>query len=188
MGSEEMRVISGSARGVSLETLEGLDTRPTTDRVKEAIFSMIQTRIYSANCLDLFSGSGALGIELLSRGAESVIFVEKNPRSKEIIERNILKTKLEEGATILNRDVYDVLGNLNDTKIDLIVMDPPYLSGHIVKCLEAVEKFDVLAENGLLVIEHAIGDLEIITTSEYFESLKTKKYGKIGVTVFRRRT
>ncbi|GAB6109271.1 16S rRNA (guanine(966)-N(2))-methyltransferase RsmD [Fusibacter bizertensis] len=182
-----MRVISGSARGIPLETLEGLETRPTTDRVKEAIFSMIQNKIYGSVCLDLFSGSGALGIELLSRGAQSVLFVEKNPKSKLVIERNLVKTKLNEGATLLNRDVYDYIENNGEKKFDLILMDPPYLMGHIKMCLESIERYDLLTEEGLVIVEHAIEDQEIIFDSEYFESLKTKKYGKIGVTVLRRR-
>lgn len=182
-----MRVISGSARGITLETLEGLETRPTTDRVKEAIFSMIQNKIFGSNCLDLFSGSGAIGIELLSRGAQSVIFVEKNPKSKQIIERNLTKTKLLIGSTVLNRDVYEELENQKANQFNLIMMDPPYLKGHVKMCLESIEKFDLLSEDGLLIIEHAMEDKEINYDAQYFESLKTKKYGKIGVTVFRRR-
>lgn len=182
-----MRVISGSARGIPLETLEGLETRPTTDRVKEAIFSMIQNKIYNAVCLDLFSGSGALGIELLSRGAQSVTFVEKNPKSKLVIERNLTKTKLSESAIILNRDVYDYIQNHDGRKFSLILMDPPYLMGHVKMCLESIERYDLLDKDGLVIVEHAIEDREIIFDSDYFESLKTKKYGKIGVTVLRRR-
>jgi len=181
-----MRVIAGSARGVKLETLEGLDTRPTTDRVKEAIFSMIQPKIAGAVCLDLFSGSGSLGIELLSRGANSVTFVEGNYQLKAIIHSNLNKTKLIEKATLLFQDVYRSLESQNGKKFDLIMMDPPYLKGDIRKCLDLIAKLDLLNENGLVIAEHDIGDTDILPCSAYFESLKTKKYGKIGVTVFRR--
>ena len=181
-----MRVIAGSARGVKLETLEGLDTRPTTDRVKEAVFSMIHPRIGGAVCLDLFSGSGSLGIELLSRGANSVTFVEGNQQLKSIIHSNLNKTKLIEKATLLFQDVYRSLEAQNGKKFDLIMMDPPYLKGDIRKCLDLIAKLDLLSENGLVIAEHDIDDADILPCNAYFESLKTKKYGKIGVTVFRR--
>ncbi len=181
-----MRVISGSARGVKLETLEGLDTRPTIDRVKEAVFSMIQPNIGGAVCLDLFSGSGSLGIELLSRGAKSVTFVEGNLQLKPIIISNLNKTKLIDQATLLFQDVYRSLEMMRGKKFDLIMMDPPYLKGDIRKCLDFIAQYDLLNENGLVIAEHDILDTDILPCNAYFESLKTKKYGKIGVTVFRR--
>jgi len=181
-----MRVIAGSARGVKLETLEGLETRPTTDRVKEAVFSMIHPRIGGAICLDLFSGSGSLGVELLSRGAKTVTFVEDNLQLKPIIISNLNKTKLIDKATLLFQDVYSSLEMQSDKKFDLIMMDPPYLKGDIRKCLDLIAKRDLLNENGLVIAEHDISDTDILPCNAYFESLKTKKYGKIGVTVFRR--
>ena len=181
-----MRVISGSARGIKIDTLEGLDTRPTTDKVKGAIFSMIQTKVFNAKGLDLFSGSGALGIELLSRGADSVIMIEKNPLLKPIIEANLSRAHLNEKAKLISSDVYSALNTLKGLKFDLIFMDPPYLKGDVKNCLDAIETLDLLAENGLVVVEHDISDTEILRGSEYYESLKTKKYGKIGITVFRR--
>lgn len=181
-----MRVIAGSARGIKLETLEGLDTRPTTDRVKEAVFSMIHPNIGGAVCLDLFSGSGSLGIELLSRGAKSVTFVEGNHQLKSIIISNLNKTKLMDQATLLFQDVYRSIEMLSGKKFDLILMDPPYLKGDIRKTLDLIAKYNLLNENGLVIAEHDILDTDILPCSAYFESLKTKKYGKIGVTVFRR--
>lgn len=181
-----MRIISGSARGIKLDTLEGLETRPTTDKVKGAIFSMIQNDIYQSNALDLFSGSGALGIELLSRGASQVTFVESNRALKSIIEGNLKRANLEKQAKLYTSDVYQTLNQLKGNQFQIIIMDPPYLKGHVKKCLDCVESLQLLSENGLMVIEHDITDTEILSHSEYFESLKTKKYGKIGVTVFRR--
>lgn len=181
-----MRVIAGSARGIKLETLEGLETRPTTDRVKEAVFSMIHPNISGSVCLDLFSGSGALGIELLSRGAKSVTFVEGNPQLKPIMTSNLNKTKLESRATLLFQDVYRSLEAQGGKKFDLIMMDPPYLKGDIRKCLDLIAKLDLLNPNGTVIAEHDIFDTDILPCNAYFESLKTKKYGKIGVTVFRR--
>lgn len=181
-----MRVISGSARGIKLDMIEGLDTRPTTDRVKEAIFSMIQSRIHGARGLDLFAGSGALGIELLSRGARSITFVEQGPKQLSIIKSNLEKTRLDDGAVVLSKDVYNALGTFGPASFDIIMMDPPYLTGHVKACMDEIARFDLLSENGILVVEHAINDTEILNPPDYFESLKTKKYGKIGVTVFRR--
>ena len=182
-----MRVIAGSARGVKLETLEGLDTRPTTDRVKEAVFSMLHQKIMGSTCLDLFSGSGALGIELLSRGAQNVTFVEGNLSLKGIIDKNLEKTRLSIGANVIFSDVYRALETLNGRKFDIILMDPPYRKGHVANCLSQIAKLDLLKPGGTLVVEHDVNDDEIVKHPEYFESLKSKKYGKIGVTVFGRR-
>ncbi len=181
-----MRVIAGTARGIKLESLEGLDTRPTTDRVKESIFSMIHLKIIGAVCLDLFSGSGALGIELLSRGAKSVTFVEGNVQLKPIISSNLNKTKLISKATLLFRDVYNSLEALSGNKFDLIMMDPPYLNGDIKKSLDLIANLELLSADGLVVVEHDFDDTDFLPCNVYFESLKTKKYGKIGITVFRR--
>jgi len=181
-----MRVIAGSARGIKLETLDGLDTRPTTDRVKEAVFSMIHAKIGGAICLDLFSGSGSLGIELLSRGAKSVTFVEGNLQLKPIIALNLNRTKLTENAIVLFQDVYKSLNAQKGHKFDLIIMDPPYFNGDIPKCLDLIAKLDLLNDNGLIITEHDSQDAAILSNNAYFESLKTKKYGKIGITVFRR--
>lgn len=182
-----MRVIAGSARGVKLETLEGLETRPTTDRVKEAVFSMLHHKIMGSTCLDLFSGSGALGIELLSRGAQQVTFIESNPLLKDIIHKNLEKARLLTGADIVFLDVYRALNSFEGRQFDIILMDPPYRKGHVANCLEHISKLDLLNHKGVLVVEHDAIDDEIVKYPEYFESLKSKKYGKIGVTVLGRR-
>ena len=181
-----MRVISGSARGIKLDMIDGLETRPTTDRVKEAVFSMIQSKIHGARGLDLFAGSGALGIELLSRGAACVTFVEQGAKLMPVIKTNLERTKLLGGAKLLEKDVYSAFKIFDSRSFDIIMMDPPYLSGHVKGCLDEIARLDLLAEGGILVVEHATGDAEILNPPDYFESLKTKKYGKIGVTVFRR--
>lgn len=181
-----MRVISGSARGIKLDMIEGHDTRPTTDRVKEAVFSMLQTKIHGSRGLDLFAGSGALGVELLSRGATHVTFVEQSVKLLPIIKSNLERTKLIDLGKVLCQDVYKALGTFDTAAFDIIMMDPPYLSGHVKACLDEIARLDLLAVDGILVIEHDIGDTEILNPPDYFESLKTKKYGKIGVTVFRR--
>ncbi|MBF4691685.1 16S rRNA (guanine(966)-N(2))-methyltransferase RsmD [Fusibacter ferrireducens] len=181
-----MRVISGSARGMTLETIEGLETRPTTDRVKEALFSMIQNQIYGAVCLDLFSGSGALGIELISRGADQVVFCENNLKAKRIIDKNIEKAAFGEKARILSEDVYRFLETYRGEPFDVIVMDPPYLKGHVKKTLTQLERYNLLGESGIIVVEHDIEDAEALNHGTQFLLVKTKKYGKIGISIYRR--
>ncbi|GAU78755.1 16S rRNA (guanine(966)-N(2))-methyltransferase RsmD [Fusibacter sp. 3D3] len=181
-----MRVISGSARGMVLETIDGLETRPTTDRVKEALFSMIQNQIYGSVCLDLFSGSGALGIELISRGADQVVFCENNPKAKMIIGKNLKKTNFLEKSLLKGEDVYSFLSTYKGSPFDIVVMDPPYLKGHIKKGLAHLENYNLLCENGIIVVEHDISDVDISEHETAFSLIKTKKYGKIGISIYRR--
>lgn len=182
-----MRVVSGSARGIRLESLEGLDTRPTVDRVKESMFSMIQSSIYGSRGLDLFSGSGALGIELLSRGAISVCFVEANRMAAAIIEKNLERTKLFHKSRLIVDDVNRALHKLKGNSFDIIVMDPPYLKGYIKTTLLMIHECELLSEHGIIVVEHEFSDPEIEVSIEGFEMLKNKKYGKIGITIFGRK-
>ena len=112
-----MRIISGSARGTKLYTLEGLETRPTLDRVKESIFNIIQDRIYDSNVIDLFSGSGAIGLEFASRGAKKVILNDSSRKAIEIIHRNIEKTHLEKKVKLYNLDFKEVLLNEKDNRL-----------------------------------------------------------------------
>ena len=123
-----MRVIAGSARRILLKTVDGLDTRPTTDRIKETLFNMIQNDLYNCTFLDLFSGSGAIGIEALSRGAGEAVFVEKNPKAVACIRENLHSTHLEERAQVLSCDCLEALKRLEgrEDAFDFIFMDPPY--------------------------------------------------------------
>ena len=123
-----MRVIAGSAKRLLLKTIEGKDTRPTTDRIKETLFNMMQNDVYGCTFLDLFSGSGAIGIEALSRGAEMAVMVEHNPRAAQCIRENLKITHLEDKATVMNCDVITALKRLEERQLvfDIIFMDPPY--------------------------------------------------------------
>lgn len=122
-----MRVIAGSAKRIQLKTLDGLDTRPTTDRIKETLFNMIAPTIYDSVFLDLFGGSGGIGIEALSRGAREAVFVENNPKAMACIKENLKNTRLESKALTLTRDVMAALYQLEGDKVfDFIYMDPPY--------------------------------------------------------------
>ena len=123
----EMRVIAGKARRLNLKTIPGTDTRPTTDRIKETLFNILQPELPDCRFLDLFSGSGGIGIEALSRGAEYAVFVEKNPKAAACIKENLAFTKLAEGGKLLNMDVLQALRSLEGKgAFDIIFMDPPY--------------------------------------------------------------
>ena len=125
-----MRVIAGSARSLKLKTLEGIETRPTTDRIKETLFNMISPQMYDCIFLDLFAGSGGIGIEALSRGAKEAVFVEKNPKAMECVKENLKFTRLEKKGLTLTKDVMNALYQLEGEKVfDFVFMDPPYNMG-----------------------------------------------------------
>lgn len=147
-----MRVISGTAKGTKLDTLDTLDTRPTLDRVKEALFNIVQSKIYDSMILDLFSGSGALGIEALSRGAKKVIFCDKSKYACSIINKNLKKTNLEEKAIVYNKDYENCL-DLLEEKFDIIFLDPPYNADLCIKAISKIIDRDLLSSNAIVIIE-----------------------------------
>lgn len=149
-----MRVIAGSARRLQLKTLDGMDTRPTTDRIKETLFNMIAPGIYDCVFLDLFSGSGGIGIEALSRGAKEAVFVEKNPKAMKCIKENLKFTKLENKAMTLTRDVMTALYQLEGEKVfDYIFMDPPYNQSLERKVLEFLSGSTLIYEDTVIIVE-----------------------------------
>ena len=150
-----MRVIAGSARRLLLKTIEDLDTRPTTDRIKETLFNMLQPQIPGCFFLDLFSGSGAIGIEALSRGAKKAVFIENNPKAAECIRENLNRTHLEEGALVLECDVIAGLRRLEgrNCRFDLIFMDPPYEMGLEKQVLEYLSSSPMVTEDTQIIIE-----------------------------------
>ena len=147
-----MRIISGIARGTKLYSLEGLNTRPTLDRVKESLFNILQDKIKNAVILDLFSGSGALGLESLSRGAKKAILCDKSPEAIRIIKKNITKTHFEDKTKIVCKDYKRCLEDINE-KIDLIFIDPPYNLNIAVKALDIIIQKEILSEDGIIIIE-----------------------------------
>ena len=166
-----MRVIAGSARSLPLKTLEGMDTRPTTDRIKETLFNMIQSEIPGCRFLDLYAGSGAIAIEALSRGAKEAVFVEKNPKAAACIKENLAFTKLAEGGKLLNMDVLQALHSLEGKgAFDIIFMDPPYNKELERQVLEYLQDSTVADENTLIIVE---ADLE--TDFSYAEGLGYKQ-------------
>lgn len=149
-----MRVIAGKARSMPLRTVKGMDVRPTTDRTKETLFNIIQAYIPGCRFLDLYAGSGSIGIEALSRGASEAVFVEKARASQQLIEENLEFTKLTEGATLLKGDVQSVLPRLEGGEpFDLIFMDPPFEHLLEKETLTYLSKSSLLAEDGMIVVE-----------------------------------
>ena len=148
-----MRIISGKARGTKLYTLEGENTRPTLDRVKESIFSIIQNEIEGAQILDLFAGSGAIGLEFLSRGADSAVLCDKSKEAINIIKKNVEKTHMEKQTQIFNTDFENCLDKIKDKQFDIIYIDPPYATQYIKKSLEKIIKLNIAKEESLIIIE-----------------------------------
>ena len=149
-----MRVIAGSARSLRLKTLDGMDTRPTTDRIKETLFNIISPSIFDSIFLDLFSGSGGIGIEALSRGAKEAVFVENNPKAMACIKENLKFTWLASRAMTVTTDVMDALYRLEGDKIfDFIFMDPPYDRGLERKVLEYLSDSRLVYEDTVIIVE-----------------------------------
>ena len=179
-----MRVISGTARGLRLESPDGQDTRPTLDNVKEAVFSMLFDRVRDAKVLDLFAGSGALGIEALSRGASHCIFSDKSQKSVSIVRTNVTKARLTDKAEIVKADYKEVLSDCTgkDKKFDIIFLDPPYNKGFIEPALEAISVGNILAKDGIAVLESDNTDFRSEISG--LEILNQKRYGRTFVTVY----
>lgn len=150
-----MRVISGSARGHKLKAPKGLTTRPTTDRIKESLFNILAPDIYGCRFLDLFSGSGAIGIEALSRGAERAVFVDSDKNSLSVIKDNIKAVRLDSKAEVLGCDVRTAVMRLGRDKVlfDIIFMDPPYKKGYTQDTLTYIAEEKILAPDGYIVAE-----------------------------------
>ena len=173
-----MRVIAGSARRLQLKTLEGMETRPTTDRIKETLFNMINQRLVQSQFLDCYSGSGGIGIEALSRGADRAVFIEKNPKAAEYIRQNLKTTHLEQKALVITSDVVVALKKLEGKEycFDTIFMDPPYNNGYEEQVLRYLGTSSLLHNETLIVVEASLE-----TAFSYVESLgfcieKSKEY------------
>ncbi|MEF9941072.1 MAG: 16S rRNA (guanine(966)-N(2))-methyltransferase RsmD [Lachnospiraceae bacterium] len=179
-----MRVIAGRAKRLQLKTLDGFDTRPTTDRIKETLFNMIAPDLYDSVFLDLFSGSGGIGIEALSRGAKEAVFVEYNPKAMECIKQNLLVTGLEEKASLMSTDVMTALRKLEGQKqFDFIYMDPPYEQLLEKAVLEYLAESTLITEDTELVVE-ASKDTDFSYIESFgYHLIKRKEY-KNNVHVF----
>lgn len=182
-----MRIITGKARGVRLTTLAGENTRPTSERAKEAIFSMLQFEIEGREVLDLFSGSGQMGLEALSRGAKHAVLGDRSREAIDVIRSNALKTRLVPMCDIICADWETLLRNLRRKhRFDLVFLDPPYALGAIQNVLKTLNEYGLLANGAKIVCESGapedvFGKDE--TLAECFETLKATRYGVAFVTV-----
>lgn len=179
-----MRVIAGSAKRLQLKTLEGTDTRPTTDRIKETLFNILSPSIFNAVFLDLFSGSGGIGIEALSRGAKEAVFVENNPKAMSCIKENLQHTKLEKKAVTITRDVMTALYQLEGEKcFDFIFMDPPYNRELEQKVLTYLSDSSLVGEDTVIIVE-ASKNTDFSYISELGFSMIREKIYKTNKHVF----
>ena len=179
-----MRVITGKARGVVLKTPDGMATRPTTDRVKEALFSIIQFEIAGGKVLDLFGGTGQLGIEALSRGASSAVFVDASDVACKLIQENLKRTKLADNAKVVRSDYLEYLRRCRE-KFDIILLDPPYAEVFLENSLNFISEIDILQTNGIIVTERPLGK-ELSWDFPGFSRSKDYKYGNTLITLFRK--
>lgn len=179
-----MRIISGKARGTKLFTIEGLDTRPTTDRVKESLFNLLQYDFYNKHVLDLFAGSGALGLEGVSRGAAALTAVDMSKACVEVIRKNAEKTHAADVTHVIQGDCVSAVRRIQPASIDIVFMDPPYLKGFILPVLEAIVATGILKEDGQVVIEHEKTDQWTVPNG--LELVKSRTYGITTLTIYRR--
>ena len=178
-----MRVISGTCRGKKLRTLEGMTTRPTTDRVKESVFNIIQFDIAGRRVLDLFAGSGQMAIEALSRGADQAVLVEQDARARRIISQNLAATGLSDRARLVAGEALAFLAAQPPHSFDLIFLDPPYGGKLLSQALNCVEKFDILPSGGIIVCESAAVDNVVFPAR--FSGRKEYRYGASCITIIR---
>ena len=179
-----MRVITGKARGTVLKTPDGMLTRPTADRVKEALFSIIQFDVPNAKVLDLFAGTGQLGIEALSRDAKNAVFIDEREDACKLVRENLKRTRLENTATVIRSDYMSYLRNCRE-KFDIIFLDPPYAEVFLENSLKLITEIDILQSGGIIVTERPIGK-ELSCDFPGYNRSKDYKYGQTLVTLFRK--
>ena len=179
-----MRVISGKAKGVVLKTPDGMQTRPTADRVKEALFSILQFELPGKRILDLFGGTGQLGIEALSREAKFAVFVDEREDACRLIRENLKRTKFDNLAKVVRSDYLSYLKSTNE-KFDIILLDPPYAEIYLENSLKMITEIDILQSGGIIVTERPLGKDLPYDFAGYSRS-KDYKYGKTLLTLYRK--
>lgn len=179
-----MRVISGTARGTKLESIESLSTRPTLDRVKESLFNIINSKIQDTNVLDVFAGSGAIAIEFLSRGCEKAVLCDQSPDAIKVINKNLEKTHLSRNAKIMNMDYKKCLQTLSEKKdkFGIIFIDPPYKADFAVDAVKIILSLNLLEKNGIIIIETDEQDRDIKELEQLnVEIYDKRKYGRANL-------
>ena len=179
-----MRVITGKARGIQLKTPDGMLTRPTADRVKEALFSIINFDVPGSKVLDLFGGTGQLGIEALSRGAASAVFVDAREDSCRLIRENLKRTRLESSAKVIRSDYLDYLNRCRE-QYNIIFLDPPYAEVFLENAIKRITEIDILQSDGIIVAERPLGK-ELPWEFDGYTRSRDYKYGKVLLTIYRK--
>ena len=179
-----MRVITGKARGVALKTPEGMATRPTADRVKEALFNIIQFDVPASKVLDLFGGTGQLGIEALSRDAKSAVFVDEREDACRLIKENLRRTKLEGCARVVRSD-YMAFLKICKEKFNIILLDPPYAEVFLENALKMITEIDILETGGIIVAERPLGK-DLPWDFPGYSRSRDYKYGRTLITIYRK--
>ncbi len=181
-----LRVISGIAKGHKLKTIKGISTRPTTDRVKESLFNIISGMIPGAEVLDIFAGTGSIGIEALSRGADFAVFVDKSSECTRVIKENLVHTKLMDKASVITGDIFIILNKIskNNKKFDIIFLDPPYKKNLVVETLKCIEKNAIIKPEGIIIAEHGFDD-GVPDEIGGFTRYRCQKYGITVISFFK---
>jgi len=183
----DLRIISGKARGTNLYSLEGENTRPTLDRVKESLFNIIQTYIPEANVLDLFAGSGALGIEAISRGAKKAIFCDKSYDAIKIIKKNIEKTRFAECAEVIQGDYLQCIRQLKQT-YDIIFVDPPYKANIAISAIDQILQHNLLSHDGIIILETDEEERELENLKQIdIKITDLRRYGRVKLIFLNRK-
>lgn len=183
-----MRIVAGKRKGLVIKTISENSTRPTKDMVREALFSILTNDIQDSRFLDLFAGSGAIGIEALSRGASASLFVDLNPKCVKVIKENIEKANFIESAEVYTADYQVALRKLRDkeSRFDIIYIDPPYHKGYGTKAIELISEYDILADDGIIIFESDT-DEEVPEEIGVFYRYNYKRYGRNRLNLFRRK-
>ena len=179
-----MRVVAGRARGTVLKTPEGMLTRPTADRVKEAMFSIVQFDLPGAAVLDLFGGTGQLGIEAISRGAKNAVFIDSNENACRLIKENLRRAKMEKEGSVIKADYLSYLSGCKE-KFNIILLDPPYAEEFLENSLKMITEIDILQSGGIIITERPFGK-DLLVEFSGFSRSKDYKYGNTLVTLFRK--
>ena len=182
-----MRIITGRARGIKLDTLEGVTTRPTSERSKEAIFSMLQFEIAGSTVLDLFAGSGQMGLEAASRGASLVHLIERDRGAHSVVSKNLQKCRLDDVCTVYREDAITYLKRASGVRYDIVFLDPPYATSLIDEALELLFDLDLIKSNSYIVCESDRSDILNEKNKEKYNLVKTLKHGIAHISVLKLR-